>query len=326
MQPKLDADASTAAKAIRLFQKLLFQSGRHYLGDLAKYLNCSAQTVMRLIGDIELIIGTSLLTGMDKHRRWYEIRSISRNRLGLDYEELRYLSICRDLAEPYLSEQVRKRVDESIFKFSVLMADHELAMREQLQKAHIGHCAKGRIDYTPFFGFMEKIVQAMDKELICIVWYKSPHSKIVREHKFAPHRIVSMNNALYALGALVSEDMNEIRHLTNLAIHRIHDVVLTDKKREFSIPAEDLDMFGLPWHGPRRFRIKFSGHYPAEYVSERIWSDKQRSWRDENGDLILEMVSCSEPEVLAWVRSFGRYAELLAIEDTDESCTGEEEP
>ena len=35
-----------------------------------------------------------------------------------------------------------------------------------------------------------------------------------------------MNGALYALGAGVTEDFSEIRYLTNLAVHRIHEVTL----------------------------------------------------------------------------------------------------
>lgn len=56
---------------------------------------------MRLITIIETEIGINLKTDKDGTRRWYKIDSIHRSRLGLDFEELRYLSICRDLASPY---------------------------------------------------------------------------------------------------------------------------------------------------------------------------------------------------------------------------------
>lgn len=106
-------DASKNNKLLRLFQRLMLDGRRHYQSDLAEWLNCSRQTIIRLVGEIEGVIGTSLESGMDEHRRWYQIRSISRSRLGLDFEELRYLAICRDLAAPYLPEQVRERVDRA---------------------------------------------------------------------------------------------------------------------------------------------------------------------------------------------------------------------
>ncbi len=247
MQPKLDADANTAEKTLRLFHKLMLDGRRHFQTDLAEYLNCSKQTVMRLIMAIERVAGSCLVTGLEKHRRWYQLRSLTRNRLGLDFEELRYLSICRDLASPYLSKPVQERVDQSIFNMSMLMAEQDLTGKEQQRiKERVGCCLKGRIDYTPYFGFLDKLVQGADEKRICLVRYKSPTSRIIKEHRFAPKRIASMNNALYALGANVREDGDEIRFLMSLAIHRIKDVVLTENIWNFEIPSADMGLFGLP--------------------------------------------------------------------------------
>lgn len=317
MQPKLDADASTAEKTLRLYQKLLLDGRRHFQTDLAEYLNCSAQTVMRLVAEIEGVIGACLVTGLEKHRRWYQIRSVSRNRLGLDFEELRYLSICRDLAAPYLPEQIKKRVDESIFSFSLLMADTAYAEREKVQKPQFVFHNKGLIDYSPHFAHLESLVKAAEEEHICLVRYRAAGSKKSKEHRFAPHRMVSMNNALYVLGAGVADDFRSFRHFTNLAVHRIEDVAITDKPILFDIPDSDPGMFGLPWHEPRIFRIRFKAGRASDYVRERIWSDKQEFYQETDGSLILELASCSQPEVEAWVRSFGDEAELLAKETTN---------
>ena len=150
MRQSLNPDATSVEKALRLYQKLLLDGRKHFQSDLAEYLSCSPQTVIRLIAEIEALIGPALITGLEKRRRWYQIRSVSRNRLGLDFEELRYLSLCRDLADPYLPEQVKKRVDESIFNFSLLMADHEFAEREKAQKDQVAYCPKGWINYQLF--------------------------------------------------------------------------------------------------------------------------------------------------------------------------------
>lgn len=317
MQQKYDKDSSTAQKVLRLYQKLLLDGRRHFQSDLAAWLNCSTQTIMRLVAEIEGVIGASLVTGLEKHRRWYQIRSISRNRLGLEFEELRYLSICRDLAEPYLPEQVKDRVEQSIFNFSVLMADQEYTNREKAQKEQIGYCAKGWIDYTPFFGILEKLVLAMDEKRISIVQYRPLGKKENREYRLAANKIISMNNALYVLGALVSSNMKERGKLVSLAVHRIKDVTLTDKTWYFSIPEEDLGLFGLPWHEPKIFKIRFKTERAVQYVKERIWSDKQKFLEQPDGSLILEMESRSEPEVVAWVRSFGDDAEILSGCATD---------
>lgn len=311
MRQKLDSDASTARKALRLYQKLLLDGRRHFQTDLAEYLHCSPQTVIRLIAEIEGVVGAALQTGLENRRRWYQIRSISRNRLGLDFEELRYLAVCRDLAEPYLPDQVKRRVDQSLFNFSVLMADPDYARREQAQKRQIGYCAKGWIDYTPYFVFLEHLVKAQDEKKVCLVRYQALARERPREYRLAVGKIIGMNNALYALGATMDENCREPLKFVSFAINRIKAVTVTGHKWDFEMPADDLNLFGLPWHDPRHFRIRFISKRAAEYVRERIWSEDQKfSWQMD-GSLILEMTSRSRMEVEAWVRSFGPAAELL---------------
>ena len=308
---KID-EASMGSKLLRLFQILLLDGSRHYQMALMERLSCSRQTIIRLIAEIEGVIGAHLITGMDNRRRWYQIRSISRNRLGLNAEELRYLGICRDLAAPYLPEKIRQRVDESIFNFSLLLADRAYADREKVQGQQFAFYSKGRIDYSPHFEHLEQLVRAEEESLACLVRYRASGQKASREHRFVPKHIVSMNNALYVLGATVTEDFGAIRHLTNLAVHRIEDVALTDKKITFKIPDGDSGTFGLPWHEPRSFRIHFRAGKASDYVRERQWADAQSLIEQEDGSVILEITTRSEPELSAWVRSFGD--EVLAFE------------
>lgn len=307
---KMD-DATKGNKLLRLFQLLMIDGRRHFQRDLEEYLNCSKQTVLRLIDDIESVIGVNLTSGLENRKRWYQIRSLTRSSLGLEFEELRYLSICRDLAAPYLPEQVRKRIDKSIFNFSMLMSDTAYADRDKIQGTQFSFYSKGRIDYTPYFEHISKLVKAKEEKLICLVSYKAAGAIRAREHRFAPNQIVSMNNALYILGATVTEDFQSMRHLINLAIHRIKEVVLTDKPILFKM-SSDQNLFGLPWHEPRTFKIRFKSGKVADYVRERIWSDSQRLVELGNGDLLLEIVTRSEPELTAWVRSFGEEAKFLS--------------
>lgn len=123
--------------------------------------------------------------------------------------------------------------------------------------------------------------------------------KASKEYRFAVRKIVSMNNSLYALGATVSENFREILKLVSFAVHRIKDITLTDKSRDFQLPDEGLGSFGLPWHEPKTFKIRFKTERAAQYVKERIWSDRQKFLEQPDGGLILEMESRSEPEVVA---------------------------
>lgn len=312
MPKKYDEDSTKNEKLLKLFRKLMAEGKKHYLSDLAKYFNCSSQTILRLMEVIEKELCTNLEIGKDGRKRWYRISSVNRSRLGLDFEELRYLSICRDLALPYLPEQVRKRVDESLLNFSLLLADPSYASREKLQKEHFAFFSKGYIDYTKHFKTIEELLTAKDNNTICLVQYRALRKKgEIKEHRFAPQKFVSMNGCLYCLGAGVKENYLEMRHPTYFAIHRIVDVVQTNKPILFEIPDADLGEFGLPWHDPKKFKIWFKAGSSAEYVKERIWARNQKILEQDNGDIILEITTRSELELTAWVRSFGDDAKIL---------------
>lgn len=316
MPRKRDIDSTYGTKMLKLFRRLMLDGRKHFQSELAEWLNCSKQTVIRLLAEIEAEIGISLESGLEGHKKWYRIRSISRSRFGLDFEELRYLAICRDLATPYLSQQAQQRVDESIFSMSMLLADPAYANREEAQKPQYHFFSKGRIDYTPHHEHLELLVEAQTQKLACLILYRAVGKDNTREHRFAINQLLSMNNAIYALGAILTDDFKSVCHFAHLAIHRIVDVTLTNKHFAIQFPQFDRELFGLPWHEPRKFSIHFKAGKAAEYVRERIWSDTQTIKTQDDNSIILEIMTHSEPELLAWVRSFGDEANI--VENSDE--------
>lgn len=309
MPPKKDQDSTPGIKLLRMFRKLMLDGRRHFQIDLAEEFQCSPQTIIRLAGEIEAVVGASLESGLENRRRWYQIRTISRSRLGLDFEELRYLSVCRDLAGTTLPEQVRSRVDDTIFNLSVLMADQSYAQRDKTQKQQFSFFSKGKIDYSPHFISIEKLLKAAEEKLVCLIRYKAIGKTESREHRFAPVRLASMNGALYILGGTLTENFDQIRHLMSLAVHRVQDVILTERSFTFDFPITSPGDFGLPWHEPKKFCIRFRSGKAAEYVRERIWADEQNLEILDDGGVILQIRTRSEPELMAWVRSFGEEVE-----------------
>lgn len=305
MPLKKDQDSTAGVKLLRMFRKLMLDGRRHFQLDLAEEFQCSPQTIIRLAGEIESVVGASLESGLENRRRWYRIRTISRSCLGLEFEELRYLSVCRDLAASTLPEQILQRVDDTIFSLSVLMADQGYAERDKVQKEQLSFFSKGKIDYSPYFSIIEKLLKSVENRQVCLVYYKAIGKEEGREHRFAPARIISMNGALYILGGTLTEDFQDIRHLMSLAVHRIQDVILTERIFDFDFPEALPGAFGLPWHEPKIFRVRFRPGKAAEYVRERIWADEQTLEDQDDGGLILQITTRSEPELMAWVRSFG---------------------
>ncbi len=308
--PKARSSDSHGTRLLRLFQKLMFEGRRHYQSDLAEYLECSPQTVSRLIGDIEGTVGTGLVIGTENRRRYYQLKSLaSRRTLGLDFEELRYLTICHDLASPHLPQQISRRVEKTIFELSTLMADPDYARRDDAQRPQIGFKPKGYIDYTGHYKHIESLIDAARKRHICLIDYKAGSRKELKTYFYAPGRIITMNGALYVCGHKVSKGLAEKERATTFAIHRIKDVTQTDKTFDFDATIDDHGSFGMKWHEPKRFRIIFDEKV-ADYVRERIWSEDQTIEEREDGGIVLELTTVSEKELMAWVWSFGDLAKI----------------
>jgi hypothetical protein len=311
MPRKKDQDSTPGAKLLRLFRRLMFDGNRHYQTELADWLKCSPQTIIRLIQEIESIVGLNLETGMDCHRRWYQMKSSAGGRLGMEFEEVRYLSLCRDLANNVLPMEVLERIDKTLFNLS-LMVTEENSVVDQKRSKQLIFFNKGYIDYNPFREIIERLLYAQENRVICTIKYKASGRFLedTREHIFAPGKLISLSNALYVVGASLKED-NTFKYWTNLAIHRVMQLSLTDSMFNFEIPLPDPNTFGFPFHAPKTFRIRFRPGSPADYVRERIWAEEQSMTEEKDGALILTITTRSELELMSWVRSFGEECEIL---------------
>ncbi len=311
MPVKRDMDSTAGAKLLRLFLRLMADRNRHFQADLAVWLNCSKQTIMRLMREIEGVVGVRLKMGMDDRRRWYQLCPDSRMPLGLDCEELRFLHICRDMACSYLPAQVLRRVGDILFRLAMQRAASPASLDGGKHAARFAFFSKGRIDYTPHFAHIDLLIRAGEEGRVCRILYKAAGRREEKEYRFVVGRMLCMNGAIYALGSELEDNDRTVRRVISLAVHRIRDVTLTDVILTLSFPEPNPGMFGLPWHEPRRFHIRFAPGKVSDYVRERIWADEQRLEELPDGGVLLEITTCSEPELLAWVRSFGNNAELL---------------
>lgn len=304
---KFDEDSTFGSKLLKLFRILLADQRKHYLKDLKESLNCSSQTVLRLMSEIERELGSNLEMGKNGRLRWYRLAPQTKTgRLMLDDRDLRFMEICRDLADPYLPEQVKKRIDHRLWDLSV-----QLSEQNSPEDDRFAFFSKGYINYSPYFGFINKLLDAINDKKICFIRYKPSGSKDINLHYFAPCKIAGMNGALYALGTYVQNDLKTPKHLAYYAVHRILDVEVTSHVADFNVPKIDFKLFGLPWHEPETFRIKFKAGKSADYVRERIWGGQQKLIEEEDGGVILEITTTSEPELMSWVRSFGDEAKIL---------------
>ncbi len=309
MPAKQDPYASPVQKAVSLYSLLLFTGKRYFLSELAAELDCSKQTVLRMMEQLERGMGISLEKGKDVNRRWFKVKTPrTKPQVALDPDDISKLLLCRDLVRHLLPRPIFKKLDEVVAKATVLLPDME--KRSTALDCVAGIMVKGGIDYTPFTACIETIMSAIPRKKVCEVRYKSFNADAAKIHYFAPMRLTAYREALYAEGWSVGpRGKPKQKHRMVLAIHRMEGAESTRLVHDFE-PWTSPEYFGFPECEPYRVKVSLS-ESAARYVRERKWSDDQIYHENADGSALLEFTAQSRSEVVSWVLSFGSEVEIL---------------
>jgi predicted DNA-binding transcriptional regulator YafY len=314
MPPK-KSDATPGMKLLGLYWLLLFTGREYSLTQLAKELECSKPTVLRLIEQLEvsrLALVDSRLSTVDG-QRWYKLKNPAKlPRVTLTVEDIQNLLLCRDMVWHLLPDSLRRSVSKAIGYANVLLPD--FADRSQTSDGWAQARTKGGVDYAAKEGVIGLLLKGMRERKICKLTYRKPGALQPKEYFWAPFRLITHRDALYAKGWLMWKDgiPPDIYEMT-LAVHRIDSLELTKRKTPKDLKGGQVDechTFGLIEGNPFRTRIAFTPS-AACYVSERTWSKDQKLEPQPDGGVILEFTSTSRPEVIALVLSFGAAAKVL---------------
>ena len=307
------SDSNSADKALRLFRILLSSDRRHYLATLCEQLECSAQTVLRLMDSVAREMGENLESGKEGRSRWFRLRPRRSYDKWLHPGRLwRSLVICRDLAAPYLPEQMRQELERELLHCTLTLAEDPLATKSN--ERVITFFPKGYIDYTPHFAHLNQLQHAAATGEVLRISYRAAGKSQVKAHLFAIKRLICMSGTIYALGADVDAN-GALRFKSFYPLQRMVKIEPTAIKLQCVLEDSDEHSFGLPWHEPRTFTIKFKTGSSATYVAERIWSRKQHLTVQKDGSVLLTLTTCAEPELRALVRSFGAEAHFVDEKD-----------
>jgi predicted DNA-binding transcriptional regulator YafY len=311
MPPKHDQYATPAQKILGLFGLFVFTGGKYSLPRLAKMLNCSKQTVLRMIEQIERSHEVQMDSWLESGLRWFRVRTPPvRPKLSLTPERIQHLVLCRDMVWHLLPESLRGEIETTIAQSTVLLPDLDERSRAltSVTRARV----KGAIDYTPFQETIDSLFQAIRGKRVCRILYQSPNRKEPKVHHFAPMKMLSYREALYVSGFEVTEKgtPEKIKTIT-MCVHRMKEIEIS--KRKFDILDEDEGgegYFGFMQEEPFRVKVKFSPEVAA-YVRERKWSEDQIIKELKNRKVVLEFTAQSRAEVISWVLGFGSNAEVI---------------
>lgn len=315
MPPRRDPNATRAEKALRLFAKLFFNRRKFSLIELARELECSKQTVQRLVESVEATMGIPVEEELVGRRKYYWLPR--RDRVPdvalLSTDELHALSMCHAFTETLLGRKFFEEATRGLEKSVVLLPGGDGASEE-----HFSSQLSGHIDYTPHQETLKALIAAMDERKVCKITYRKLLARSPKIFHVKPLKIFSYHDALYLHAKKAREPGTPFKapqYDPLLAVHRIEAVEKT--RRPFRVPdSYDFESsvrgaFGVWQNEPFEVECEFDG-WAAEYVAERSWSRDQTVERVAPGRVRMRLTARGEPEVITWVLGFGEHARLLS--------------
>jgi predicted DNA-binding transcriptional regulator YafY len=324
MGEKIDIYRSYGEKLISLFARLLFSGESYSLTELARMLNCSKQTVLRLMEDIRKAYGVDVEESYSSNKKYFRLKrpGAAKSPYPLSELELSVLRMCRDFTSHLLGKKLFEEATRAIGKTQVL-----LPQGPHGDGNHFGVFRPGTIDYTPYHDSICTLLTAMDEGKVCRLTYKAIMESRSKTFHIKPLKLFSKDDTIYLLAQLAKEPgmpYREPDYDPLLAVHRIRKVEITDRRFD---PPQNYDFekiynkhFGVIKDDAFEVEVEFCG-WAARYVSERTFSPDQKI-RKMSGDKIrVSFAASSEPEVIAWVLSFGAQALLLRPDDLKKNIT-----
>ncbi|MDL2267808.1 WYL domain-containing protein [Desulfovibrio sp. OttesenSCG-928-G15] len=312
MPKKWNSDAKPGDKLLALYSLLLYAKRPFSMTELAEELNCSKQTVGRLLVQFESAHFGKLQRTQRGKEAFFQISRPTRPPLiCLDHDGLQQIMLCRDLLRHMLPPSIKKQVDRTVQQASAYTEEEGAVFTSIARPLH-----KGRIDYAPHEMTLQTLLCAITEQRVCIVKYQSARHKEVREYEYAPRQLLSFHDSFQVSGWIVQPKGKAhpvLEHATTLAVHRCKEVTLTRRTSEH-LPApavQESGLFGIMEDEPFAARIRF-GQSAATYIAEREWSSEQKVTWHKDGSITLTLLAQSPAELISWVLGFEAEAEVLS--------------
>ena len=313
MPRKRDYDSSYGQKIISLFAKLLFSRRSHSLTELSQMMNCSKQSIMRMVDDITMSYGIEISESYEGRRKYYQIKHAgSIAPINLSESELSVLQMCRAFTEHLLGGKLFEEAARALGKSQTLVPGGKA-----VSSRHFASFIPGTIDYTPHHESIHSLIRAMEDRKVCKIIYKSIMAKRAKTFYIKPLKIFSHKDTIYLHARMArypGKPYKEPDFDPLLAIHRLKNLEITERSFEF---PKDYDFekffnqnFGVIKEEAFEVELEFTG-YAAKYIAERIWSPDQKLTEKKDGTVKLKFSASSEPELIGWVLSFADEARVV---------------
>ncbi len=313
MPAKRDPYKSYGEKLIGLFVRLLFSGESHSLTELAKMLECSKQTVLRLIDNIRKSYGIDIEEIKKGNKNFYRIKKAAASLRNIPLTEAEYqsLQMCKSFTQHLVGKKLYEEATQAIYKSKVALTDGR-----QIGECHFAAFRPGTIDYTPQHKIIHTLIDAMEKQKVCKLTYKGIDAARPKTYHIKPLKLFSHHDAMY-LHAQKAKEPGKPYYAPDydplLAVHRMRSVEMTDisyQPDKFDFEKTFNRHFGIIKDEAFDVEVVFTD-WACAYVSEREWSPDQKIVKKGKNKIMLKFTASSEPELISWILSFGEDATLI---------------
>ena len=168
---------------------------------------------------------------------------------------------------------------------------------------------QGRRDYRPMAEQLRTLCHALLHQYRVTIVYRSQGRGRSAAYPLDPYTLLFYKGGLYLLGYAHNR-----KALRTFAVERITRV--TEGRERFEIPEEyraELllqDAFGIVREEAMAVRVRFSPPVAAT-VANRLWHPSQEVTVEPDGNVVVSFAAGGRLEIVAWVLSYGQYAEVL---------------
>jgi predicted DNA-binding transcriptional regulator YafY len=276
-------------------------------------LRCSKQTVLRLVDDIRRAYGVEIEESVRERRKYFRLKKqVVTPVLPLSRSEITVLQMCKAFTEHLLGADLLKDAAQALDKTT-----SNLPGQQGVSSKHFAVLPFGGIDYTPHQDTLRTLILAMEGKKVCKVTYRAGYDGRAKTFFIKPLKLFSHKDCLY-LSAQMARYPGRTYCIPDfdplLVVHRIGKIELTNRNFEYpksySFETRFNKDLGVIKDESFDVEVEFKD-WAARFVSERVWSPKQRLIQKKNGSVRLVFKTSSKPEIISWILSFADECRLL---------------
>lgn len=279
------------------------------LDELAEECDVDRRTIHRDLNAVEEA-GYTLTTEWQEGKKVYSFLTKSRNIPPITFtlNQLLTLYLLRSLGSYLAGTPFQAEIDELFRSITSVLPDRYAAHLERIARVSLP-ILHGVRDYSAAAPYIEGLQRALLHQYRVRLTYAKKGLKEAGEYDIDPYTLVFHKGGIYLLGYAHNRKAMRL-----FALERVRGIEVT--RQRFEIPAgyrpEDhfSSAFGLVSDTPMKVRVRFSSEI-AHTVQERIWMQGQRLKTDSDGRVTIEFEAAGEMELVAWILSYGAFAEVL---------------